>query len=59
MMNCKCTAWSHVYTQVLICNIYKHKMCIFIDAKMYNSDVFQPLKRKNLYVYLGKIRTNM
>ncbi len=34
-------------------------LCIFIDAKMYNSDVFQPLKRKNQYIYLGKIRTNM
>ncbi len=29
-------------------------MYVFIDAKMYNLDIFQHLKRTNRYVFLAK-----
>ncbi len=34
-------------------------MYVFIDAKTYNLDVFQRLKRTNRYVFLAKKRKNI
>ncbi len=34
-------------------------MYVFIDAKAYNLDVFQRLKRTNWYVFLAKKRKNI